>query len=221
MTDLVQLHTFEPQRYTDLQRALRARLDVRWLHPWAALNVSIAGPWRPAELWPGAPERLVWTSTFSLPEGGLLTADGELAAAEVGTLGRRHAPITPAEFLAPTFGAGLAIWHSDAGRSVFVSLWRDRRLRHSLRLEPGVQVVRCDGERVMIEAPPRHLPEVDRAGVLLGAWARFLGEDLPVEGVQRLLFADTLADLTMASPEEVLIGRGEWCLEPERAVAGK
>lgn len=221
MNDLVQLHTFEPQRYGDLKRALRARVDDRWLHPWAALDVAIAGPWRPAEIWRGAPERLVWTSTFTLPEGGLFTADGEQAAALIGTLGRRQAPVTPAELLAPAFAAGLAIWHSDAGQSVFVSLWRDRRLRHSLRLEPGVQVVRCDGERVVVEAPPRHLPEVDRAGVLLGAWSRFLGEPLPVEGMDRIVFADTLAELTREAPELELIGRGEWADEAQRAVGGK
>ncbi len=221
MNDLIQLHTFEPQDVALLERELRARLQARWLHPWACLEVAITGPWRPADLWPGAPERLIWTSTFTLPEGGLLTADGELAAAERDTLARRRAPVTAAELLAPAFAAGLAVWHSDAGRSVFVSLWRDRRLRHSLRLEPGVQSVRCDGERVLIEAPPRHLPEGDRTGVLLGGWQRFLGEPLRMEGASRLMFVDTLAALTGDSPDEVLIARGEWSSEPARAVAGK
>ena len=221
MNDLIQLHTFEPQDRALLHRELRPRLERAWLHPWAALNVAIAGPWRPADVWPGSTERLVWTSTFSLPAGGWLSADGELSAAEGGTLARRQAPVTAAELLAPAFAAGLALWHSDAGHTAFASLWRDRRLRHSLRLETGKRAVRCDGERVIVEAPPRHLPEVDLTGVLLAAWARFLGEPLPVEGVERLLFVDALANLTAEQADEELIGRGEWCDEPQRAVAGK
>jgi hypothetical protein len=221
MNDLVQLHTFEPQSVGLLERELRARVDPRWLERWAALDVALSGPWRPADRWPGAAERLVWTSTFRLPEGRLFSTDGEREAAGTNGIGRRQVPATAAELLAPAFGAALALWHSDAGQSVVASLWRDRRLRHSLRVDSGVRAVRCDGERVIVEAPPRHLPEIDRAGVLLAAWARFLGEPLPLDGADRFFFADALAELTAGVPDVSLVAPGAWYRELVRAVGGK
>lgn len=208
--DLVQLHTFEPLTADRLVRELRARVDLRWLPRWAALDAAIHGPWRPAEHWPGALERLVWTASFSYPEGGFFTAEGEGAAAAIGTLGKRQAPVHPAEMVAGAFGAALVLWHSDPGRSAYAAIWRERRLRWSLRLDDRARSVRCDGERVIVEEPPRHLPEQDRAGVLLAGWERFLGERLHVEGAERLTFVDTLDALTASSPHEPLMARGAW-----------
>lgn len=217
--DLVQLHTFEPLSAELLLRELRARVDLRWLHRWAALDVSIAGPWRPVDVWPGSLERLVWSATFTYPEGAFFTPEGEGLAGGLASLGRRQAPVHPAEIVAGAFGAALVIWHSDPGRSAYTSVWRERRLRWSLRLDDAARVVRCDGERVIVEAPPRHLPEGDRAGVLLAGWQRFLGEPLPVEGPARLTFADTLEALTADSPGETLAVRGHWDGDVEQRYA--
>jgi hypothetical protein len=63
---------------------------------------------------------------------------------------------------------------------------------------------------VIVEAPPRHLPEQDRAGVLLAGWERFLGERLHVEGGDRLTFVDTLDTLTVDAAPEPLAVRGGW-----------
>lgn len=217
--DLVQLHTLEPLSAGRLLRELQPRLERRWLQPWAALAVSVAGPWRPADVWQGAIERLVWTASFTYPEGGFFTPEGEMSAGSLGTLARRQAPVHPAEIVAGAFASALVVWHSDAGRSAYAAVWRERRLRWSLRLDDGRGLVRCDGERVVVESPPRHLPELDRTGVLLGGWQRFLGEPLPVEGTERLLLVDSLAGLTHAAEPERLFGRGLWDGEEEPLLA--
>ncbi|GDX80159.1 hypothetical protein LBMAG42_19700 [Deltaproteobacteria bacterium] len=205
--DLVQLHTLEPLSAARLSRELASRVDERWLQPWATLDVAVSGPWRPADVWPGRLERLVWTATFVYPEGGFFTPEGELSAGALGTLARRQAPIHPAELVAGAFASALVVWHSDAGRSAYAAVWRERRLRWSLRLDESRGLVRCDGEKVISESPPRHLPEQDRTGVLLAGWQRLLGEPLPLEGHDRLLFVDTLAALTGDADPEQLYGR--------------
>lgn len=217
--DLVQLHTLEPLSVAVLARELRARIDVRWLERWAVLSADIVGPWRPADVWPGGLERLVWSATFHYPDGGFFTSAGEVAASGVGTLGKRHAPVHPAEIVAGAFGGALVLWHSDPGRSAYASIWRERRLRWSLRLDAGERLVRCDGERVIVESPPRHLPEGDRAGVLLAGWERLLGERLDLEGGERLTLVDTLGSLTAEARPERLFAHGEWA--GERAAVGR
>ncbi|MSQ01267.1 MAG: hypothetical protein EXR71_05140 [Myxococcales bacterium] len=219
MNDLVQLHTCEPIDAERLVRELRPRIDPQWLHRWARLSVAVTGPWRPADVWAGGLERLVWSATFSYPDGGFFTEAGERAAGERNGLARRQAPIHPAEILGPAFSAALVLWHSDAGRTTCASVWRERHLRWSLRLDDGQRLARCDGERVVIEAPPRHLPEVDRVGVLLGGWTRLLGEFPRIEGRDRLMFVDTLEALTAEAPAESLYAEGSWAGERVRAYA--
>ncbi len=204
MADLVQLHACEPITAARLRHDLGARIDARWCHRWARVEAAIAGPWRPADVWHGGPERLLWTASFRYPDGGFFTADGEAEAGRSSGLTRRQAPVHPAELVGSTFSAALVVWHSDAAQTVCVSLWRERQLRWSLRVDARERLVRCDGQKVVVEAPPRHLPEGDRAGVILAGLQRLCGEFPVIEGAERLVLVDTLEALTAAAPWQVV-----------------
>ena len=203
--ELTQLHSFRP--IEDLAGVLRSVIPAAALHRRASLVTGVTGPWRPADLWHGAPERLVWTARF---EGDVLfsPAGEEMVG---GPLARRQAPITPAELIAPRFD-GLVLVHSDAAKLAYVAVYRERHLAWSLLLQDRVRTVRCDGEVVMVEAPPRFVPEVDRAGVVLAGLRQWLREpiDVPAEG--RLVLVDTLGALGEGEGE-TLIQDGEWAGE--------
>jgi len=207
MADLVQLHTCEPITAGRLRQVLAERIDPRWCHRWARVEVAIAGPWRPADVWHEGPERLLWTASFRFPDGGFFTADGEAEAGRVSGLTRRQAPVHPAELVAGSVGAALVVWHSDAAQTVCVSVWRERQLRWSLRVDRRERLVRCDGQKVVVEAPPRHLPEGDRTGVILTGFRRLCGEFPEIEGAERLVLVDTLESLTADAPWQ---GVGEY-----------
>ena len=217
--ELAQLHTPLPLDAPGVIDRLRLLLPAAVLHPWAELAVGVVGPWRPADRWPGSTERLLWTVCFHTP-GDAVYTDEALARHARTAAGRRHAPAHPAEALAADLGSALVLQHSDAGRSAWVSVWAERRLRWSLLLEDGKRVVRCDGHAVMIEAPPRVVPEVDRAGVLLAAWERLLLDPLVVTDDERLWLADTLGAIADEAAFDELISRGRWVDEPRVAVAG-
>ena len=217
---LGQLHSFEPLDGDTLATRASERLDARWLDRHALLRVSVTGPWRPCDVWSGALVRPVWTANFAgdLP---FWAPGGESAAASLATLSKRHAPVSIAELCADSVGGALVVVYSDATRSAYASVWRDRRFRWSLRLDDGVLIARCDGERVIVEAPPRHVHEVDRVGVLLAGLQRFLTEMPTIEGADRLLLPDVLQALDDGSTAAVY-GRAELFGAPgERAVAGK
>jgi hypothetical protein len=147
--------------------------------------------------------------------------DDALARHARTSAGRRHAPAHPAESLAAELGSALVLQHSDAGRSAWASVWADRRLRWSVLLEDGKRVVRCDGHAVVVESPPRIVPEGDRAGVLLAGWDRLLHEPLVVGDDERLWFADELGAIADEAAFDELISRGRWADEPRVAVAGR
>lgn len=218
MMDLVHLLTFEPANAERVLSALRARVDDAWFAPWARLRVEVAGPWRPADTWVGGLERPVWTVTVSGDEG--LTTEGLAALAELNTMARRHAPATLAEAVAPDLGAALVVVHSDPGRSAYVGLYREGRVRFSLRLDDGRVVARCDGQRVVVESPPRHLPEGDRAGVVIEGLRRFFTEMPVLEGADRLCLVDVLAELATA-PASVAEHRVDLGLEALRPAASQ
>ncbi len=214
MMDLVQLHTFEPTSAEQVLSLLRARVNEAWFSPWARLSVAVSDVWRPADLWTGGIERQVWTVSVTGDDG--LTTDGLSALADVNTMGRRHAPLTLAEVVAPALGAALVVVHSDPGRSAYVAVYREGRLRFSLRLDDARLVARCDGERVIVETPPRLVAEQDRAGVVVEGLRRFLTELPPLEGADRLCLVDHLAELAdaPASVAEHRVDAGLQSLRP-------
>ncbi len=217
MMDLVQLHALEPLGAPALVAELRRRVDERWLARWGRVVVSVTGPWRPADLWAGGIERLVWTASFSGDPG--LSTEGRDALEAANSVSRRNGVASFAELLAPSLAGALVLTHSDAARSAYVASYRERRFRWSLRLDDGRLLSRCDGERVMVDAPPRFVAEVDRTGVLLAGFARFFGEALPVEGADRLVFVDTLASL--APESEATLRRDSAVEDLRRAATGK
>lgn len=207
--DFLHYHSLRPMPRVHVEARLRELLAPGLLHRRAALGVAIHGPWRPADVWAGAVERLVWTVSFELPEGALLNDLGEERLGD-GVIHRRQAAVTPAELLARREGDGLVLAHSDALRTAYAAVWRERHLGWSLLLQDRERLVRCDGEVVMVEEPPRRFPEQDRTGVLLGGWARWMGEPLELPPRDRLLFADTLAALPQEDPVDWLISDGGW-----------
>lgn len=213
--DLLHYHSQRPLTLSWVAARLRESLAPGLLHRRAALGVTLHGPWRPADVWRGAEERLVWTVGFELPEGVLLNDLGEERLGE-GVIHRRQSAVTAAEILAKREGDGLVLAHSDTARVAYASVWRERHLAWSLLLQDRVKLVRCDGEVVMIdEPPPRRFPEQDRAGVLLAGLAQWLRTPIEVGPEARLLLADTLAGLTLEEPVHWLVEDGEWIDERE------
>lgn len=209
--EIGQLHVMEPLDADRVEAGLRERLGGGLL-PYAALGVSIAGPWRPADVWPGAGERLCWTASFDIPGDALLT-DEAASVLAAGSIARRHAPLHPAELIAPAFASALVLVHSDAARLAYVAVYRERHLRMSLMLHDSVRLVRCDGTAVVVQAPPRSFPERDRAGVLLAGLHSWLREPIFVDAEERMFLADQLAALAEA-PVEWLVRHGRWTDEP-------
>ena len=208
--ELEQVHTMSPLADSALDAIVRAVLaglspddPRRPLHRKAALDARVTGPWRPADVWAGALERLVWTASFDTPTGAFFTADAEesLAASRMTALvDRRGAPVLVAEVVAAHLGEGLVVYSSDAARAAYVSVWRERKLRWSLYLEHGVRTVRCDGDPVFVEAPPRDLPEGDRTGVVLAGLRNWLREPLDLDPTDALFVLDRLGELGDGAP---------------------
>ena len=148
--ELAQIHSHDPIDAGAIRRVLRELLPPNLLNPWGALGVATVGPWRPADVWPGAPELLLWTTAFELPGDALLNDEG-LRRFGAGIIGRRGAPVHPAEHVVGRLGAGLVLLHSDAGRYAYSAVYRERHLRFSLMLIDGERSVRCDGQEVIVE----------------------------------------------------------------------
>ncbi len=202
----------------DVAVALRATVDgaARYaprglLHRRGALDVAVTGPWRPADRWPGALERMAWTATFTLPTGAWLSDAAEEAIGAAPTFARRQLGPTPAELVAIAFGEGLVVAHSDAAPRAYCAVYRERRLAWSLLFEERARIVRCDGYDVTVEAPPpRHFPEQDRAGVLLAGLRQWLRESVAAEGEGRLFLPDALAAVTEDVESVAVVRDGVW-----------
>ncbi len=211
--ELAQYHGFLPQTRDGVSEALRRALRPGWLHPRAELGITVSGAWRPADRWAGALERLVWSVGLDAGGSPLLSSAGEAALGAIG-LARRQAPLHPVELLAQRAGEGLVLIHSDATRLAYVAVYRQRHLAWSLLLQDQVRLVRCDGEVVVVDAPPRFVPEGDRAGVLLAGWGRWLGEPPVIDDAERYVLADSLALLSGEAAPLGLVQGGEWMAQP-------
>lgn len=218
--ELAQVHLFDPVDVSDVRRTLRPLLPSTLLQPYGSLGVQIVGPWRPADVWRGAPELLLWTVGFEVPGDALLNDEGR-ARIGGGTLARRAAPVHPAEHLAGRLGGGLVLLHSDAGHYAYTAIYRERHLRYSLMLVDHERLVRCDGVEVIVEAPPKVVPEGDRAGVLATGLERWCFAPVPMTPRDRIFLAERLAELVADAPIEWLVVDGSWDQEPERAVSAR
>lgn len=200
----------EPFDADGVRRALRGLVRASDLHRRASLRVTVDGPWRPADRWPGALERLVWTARFDSPSGAFFT-DRAAEGPPLRALVRREAPLHPAELVLKAMGDGLVLHWSDAARLAYVAVYRQRQLRWSLLLEDRVRLLRCDGELVTVERPPRWVAEGDRVGVLLAGWAAWLREPLDLPGEARFTFPDELGALGADGEAVELVrdGQGE------------
>jgi hypothetical protein len=205
--EFTQFHSFRPQSAQGVGDELRALLAPAWLHRRASFGVAVRGPWRPADLWPGGMERLVWTVSL---EGEVHLSDAGAEALGRAGLLRRRAPVQPLEALARRQGDGLVVVHSDAAQLAYVAVYRERHLAWSLLLQDRVRLVRCDGEVVVDEAPPRRVPEVDRAGVLLAGLHQWLREPIEIDPEERLVLADTVGGITLDEPVHPLVDDGGW-----------
>jgi hypothetical protein len=215
--ELVQVHLMRPIDAEDVAVALRATVSAAahraprgLLHRRGELDVAVTGPWRPADRWPGTLERAVWTATFTLPTGAWLAAEVEDVIGSAPSFARRHVGATTAEIVAIAFGEGLVLTFSDAGQRAYAAVYRERRLAWSLLYDDRQRVVRCDGQVVVVEAPPRAFPEQDRAGVLLAGLRQWLREPVEAEGEARMFLPDLLAGITDDAAAEPIIRDGTW-----------
>ncbi len=209
-----------PLSVEDADRRLRGAIPAAALHPRASLAVSATGPWRPADLFPGAIERLAWSLRFDTPDGSVFTEEGAASLGRHGVL-RRHAPVHPGEIYLRSLGEGVFLLLSDAAQLAYVAVYRDRQLRWSLMLEDRVRAVRCDGDTVRITAPPADLPEVDRTGVLLAGLYQWLREPIDVPGASRYIFGELLDALTPDPGIELVVGGGWPDAAPLRIAAAQ
>ncbi|MDP2310521.1 MAG: hypothetical protein Q8P18_31170 [Pseudomonadota bacterium] len=207
--EFAQFHSFEPRTVESVTADLRRVIDPGHLRRRADLGVVVVGPWRPADLWVDGLERLVWTVGLESRGGPILSDAGEASLGSAG-LARRQAPIHPIEALAVRAGDGLVMLHSDAARLAYVAVYRQRRLSWSLMLQDRVRLVRCDGQVVQVAAPPRFVPEGDRAGVLLAGLHQWLREPITVDDRERLMLADTLGQLTREVEPTWIVHDGVW-----------
>lgn len=218
--ELGQLFSFEPLDADSLAARIADRIDPTWLDRTAFMRISVSEQWRPCDVWEGGLLRPIWTATFSA-DVPFWSPGGELAASQLCTLSKRQAPVNLAELCADMVGAALVVVYADATRSAYASVWRDRRFRWSLRLDDAVLLARCDGDRVIVEAPPRHIHETDRVGVVMAGLQRFLTEMPALEGVDRLLLPDVLRSLGESGETDCYAKADLFGASRERAVAGK
>lgn len=208
--EIAQLHSFEELTLPIVRTALQGVLLPEFLHRRAAMEIAITGPWRPADLWPGAPERALWTVAFRIPRDTLLSPRGEERLRR-GIIERRLAPAHPAEFLARALGNGFVCLFSDAASFCYTLVWRERHLRSSVMLEERVRLVRCDGVEVRREEPPKRVHEGDRTGILLEGLRRWLAEPLPVPEEEVIFVPDVLGGLFSEAEWAWAIRDGMWC----------
>lgn len=211
--EFAQFHSFEPRTVDSVTADLRRTIAPAHLRPRGDLGVVVVGPWRPADLWAESIERLVWSVGIESRGGPILSDAGEAALADAG-LARRHAPLHPIEALAVRAGDGLVVIHSDAAHLAYVAVYRQRRLSFSLMLQDRVRLVRCDGQVVQVAAPPRFVPEGDRAGVLLAGLYQWLREPVTLDDRDRLTLADTLGQLTREVEPTWIVHDGAWSEPP-------
>ncbi len=222
--ELVAVHLMEPLEPAAVRAGLAAATPPQGLHRRAEVDVALSGPWRPSDLWDGAPERVVWTAAFRLPRGAWLHDDAELAFAEHAGLARRGAPVSPAEAIARHVGHGLVVVFSDAARLAYVAIYRQRRFEWSVMLHDGVRLVRADAHGAQIFAPPPPLlPEQDRTGVLLAGWMTWLRASWDLPRTARTLLPEAMSEVTADSPWVRLVEGGGWlglpALAPGRKLA--
>ncbi len=211
--EFAQFHSFEHRTVAGVTSDLRQLLKPGWLHPRADLGVVVHGPWRPADLWPGALERLVWTVGIESRGGPILSARGEAELAK-GDLERRQAPAHPVEALVRRAGDGLVMIHSDAACLAYVAVYRQRHLAWSLLLQDRVRLVRCDGHVVQVAEPPRYVAEGDRTGVLLAGLHQWLREPVALGEDERFTLADTLGSLTADEEPDWIVRDGAFPGQP-------
>ncbi len=204
-----QLHVQEPLDVEGVIGGLRGLLLPEYIHKRAEMKVGIVGPWRPADLWPGSLERVVWTVGFALRRDHLFSTKGEQRFGG-GSIERRLAPLHPAELLVRSLGNGLVTLFSDGSGLCYVMSWRERHLRFSLMLQDRLRVVRCDGVEVEREEPPKKLPEGDRTGMLRIGLERWLTEPLRIPDGEQIFLPDILGGLTDSVEWHTLIQDGEW-----------
>lgn len=132
--ELVQIHTMEPLDAATVRRVLRDAIPADCLDPRGGLGVRQHGPWRPADQWAGAVERLVWTTTFEAPRDRFVRPEA-LPTLIRRQLARPHHPFHPGEAIARQLGGALLVHWSDAWQLVSTAVYRERRLRWSLLLQ--------------------------------------------------------------------------------------
>lgn len=218
--ELASVHSLLPIHEVDLARRLRSAIPIAALDPRASLAVSVGDPWRPCDVFRGLEERMAWSVRFDLPRGHLFTERGSASLGRGGLL-RRHAPVHPAELFLRSLGEGLFTYVSDAARSAYVAVYRERQLRWSLLLEDHVRVVRCDGSVVMVEEPPTDVPEVDRTGVLLAGLRHWLREEVHVDDADRYVLVELLASVTPGDGVPLSLGENELAGDLRGQVGGK
>jgi hypothetical protein len=211
--EFAQFHSFERKSVEGVTAELRAILAPGWLHPRAEVGVAVHGPWRPADRWPDALERLVWTVGVE-SRGPILSARGEAGVVR-GGIERRKAPAHPVEALAERAGDGLVLVHSDATCLAYVAVYRQRKLAWSLLLQDRVRLVRCDGQVVQVAEPPRFVPEGDRVGVLLAGLQQWLREPVSIPDEERYTLADDLGALTGEAEPTWIIRDGAFLVEAD------
>ncbi len=218
--ELASVHSMLPMSVADVDARLRAVIPPAAFQPRAVLAISAAGPWRPADLFPGAIERLAWTVRFDTPNGAIFTDEGAASLGRKGIL-RRQAPVHPGELYLRALGEGVFTLISDVAQLAYVAVYRDRQLRWSLLLEDRVRLVRCDGDTVRVQAPPEDVPEVDRTGVLLAGLYQWLREPLDVRGADRYVFGELLDAITPDPGVEVVLDGGWPDAAPLRVAAAR
>lgn len=132
--ELVQLHAMEPLSARAIGEVLADSIPAEALDPRGGLGVRVAGPWRPADVWPGGIERLVWSATFEAPRDRFLLPEA-FPTLMRRQLARPHHPVHPGEAVARRLGGALLVSWSDTWQLAMVTNYRDRRIRWSLLLE--------------------------------------------------------------------------------------
>lgn len=85
---------------------------------------------------------------------------------------------------------------------------------------PSSRLIRSDGRTLTVESPVVWVPEGDRTGVLLAAFAQFWREPLALDVAEQITLPDTLEALTIRCPALELARDGRWLPLPSRRPAG-